>query len=63
MIYTEGQCVFLAEVSSLGINDRKPIGIGVLAETDIDMTDPAFWQGGFDVVDGMLNDLESLEVD
>jgi len=35
----------------------------ILAETDIDMTDPAFWQGGFDVVDGMLNDLESLEVD
>ncbi len=35
----------------------------ILAEAGIDITDPAFWQGGFEVVEGMLSDLESLEVD
>ena len=35
----------------------------ILAEADIDMTDPAFWQGGFDVVEGMLNDLEAIDID
>lgn len=35
----------------------------ILAEAGIDMIDPAFWQGGFDVVEGMLNDLEAIKVD
>ncbi len=35
----------------------------ILAEAGIDMNDPDFWQGGFDVVEGMLNDLEALKVD
>ncbi|MEM9594263.1 MAG: M3 family oligoendopeptidase [Acidobacteriota bacterium] len=33
-----------------------------LAEMDIDITDPAFWQGGFDVVQGMIEELESMEI-
>jgi len=33
----------------------------ILAEVGIDMTDPAFWQGGFAVVEGMLDDLAGLE--
>ncbi len=34
----------------------------ILQEANIDMTDPAFWQGGFDVVKDMINDLEALSV-
>ncbi len=34
---------------------------GILAEVDVDMTDPAFWQGGFDIVAGMIDELEALE--
>ena len=32
----------------------------ILAEAGIDMTSPAFWQGGFDVIRGMIDDLEKL---
>jgi oligoendopeptidase F len=32
----------------------------VLREADIDMTDPAFWQGGFDVVSELIDRLEAL---
>ncbi len=34
----------------------------ILQEANIDVTDPAFWQGGFDVVNDMINDLEALSV-
>ncbi len=30
----------------------------ILEEAGIDMTDPAFWQGGFDVISGMIRKLE-----
>ncbi len=30
----------------------------ILAEVGVDMTDPAFWQGGFDVVAGLIDELE-----
>jgi oligoendopeptidase F len=33
----------------------------ILREAQIDMTDPAFWQGGFDVVSSLIDDLEALE--
>jgi oligoendopeptidase F len=33
-----------------------------LAEMDIDIADPAFWEGGFDVVRDMIAELESLEL-
>jgi oligoendopeptidase F len=32
----------------------------ILAEAGIDVTDRAFWQGGFDVVQGMIDELEAL---
>lgn len=32
----------------------------ILAESGIDVTDRAFWQGGFDVVEGMIDELEGL---
>ena len=32
----------------------------ILAEAGVDMTDPAFWQGGFDVVEGLVDELERL---
>ena len=32
----------------------------ILGEVDIEVNDPAFWQGGFDVIAGMLDELESL---
>lgn len=31
-----------------------------LGELGIEITDPAFWQGGFDIVKGMIDELESL---
>ncbi|MDX1500740.1 MAG: M3 family oligoendopeptidase [Thermoanaerobaculia bacterium] len=33
----------------------------ILAETGVDMTDPAFWAGGFAVVGGLLDELAALE--
>lgn len=32
----------------------------ILAEAGIDMTDPAFWQGGFDVIQQLIDELEAL---
>lgn len=34
--------------------------VDVLAELDIDIADRAFWQGGFDVVRGMIDELREL---
>ena len=34
----------------------------ILREVGIDMSDPAFWQGGFDVIRDMIDQLEALEV-
>ena len=34
----------------------------ILNEVGIDMTDPAFWQGGFDVISDMIDELESIEI-
>jgi oligoendopeptidase F len=33
----------------------------ILEEAGIDMTDPAFWQGGFDVIREMVDELEEIE--
>ena len=33
----------------------------ILAEAGIDMASPAFWQGGFDVIKGWIDELESLD--
>jgi oligoendopeptidase F len=33
----------------------------ILASVDIDMASPAFWQGGFDFIHTLVNDLEALE--
>ncbi|MGD8398639.1 MAG: M3 family oligoendopeptidase, partial [Anaerolineae bacterium] len=32
----------------------------ILEETGIDMASPEFWQGGFDVISGMIDELEAL---
>jgi oligoendopeptidase F len=32
----------------------------ILSEAGIDMASPAFWQGGFDVIGGMIDELEAL---
>ncbi len=34
----------------------------ILEEAGIDMTDPAFWQGGFDVIREMVDELEEIEL-
>jgi len=34
----------------------------ILAEAGVDMTSPAFWQGGFDVIRSMIDELEAIEV-
>ena len=34
----------------------------ILSELGIDITDPAFWQGGFDVVEGMIDELRALDL-
>lgn len=33
----------------------------ILQEAGIDVADPAFWQGGFDVISAMIDELESLQ--
>ncbi len=34
----------------------------ILREAGIDMSDPAFWQGGFDVIRDMIDELEKIEI-
>ncbi len=34
----------------------------ILREAGVDITDPAFWQGGFDVIREMIDQLERLEI-
>ena len=34
----------------------------ILQEAGIDVTDPAFWQGGFDVISEMIDELEAIEL-
>jgi oligoendopeptidase F len=33
----------------------------ILREAGVDMTDPAFWQGGFDVISDMIDELEAMQ--
>ncbi len=35
----------------------------ILAEAGININDPKFWQGGFDVLDGLVSELEKLPVE
>jgi oligoendopeptidase F len=35
----------------------------ILQEAGIDITDPVFWQGGFDVIREMIDELESIRLD
>ena len=35
----------------------------ILEEAGIDMTDPEFWQGGFDVIRAMIDELEAIELE
>jgi len=35
----------------------------ILSEVGIDMTDPAFWQGGFDVIRDMIDELAAIKLD
>ena len=35
----------------------------ILQEAGIDMTDPVFWQGGFDVIREMIDELENIKLD
>jgi oligoendopeptidase F len=32
----------------------------ILEEAGLDITSPAFWQGGYDVLKGMITELENL---
>ncbi len=34
----------------------------ILQEANIDITDPAFWQGGFDVIRDMIDELEAIKL-
>jgi oligoendopeptidase F len=36
--------------------------VDVLQEAGIDISDPAFWQGGFDVIREMIDELEAIEL-
>lgn len=35
----------------------------ILAESGIDISSPDFWQGGFDVIGGMVKELEGLPIE
>jgi oligoendopeptidase F len=39
---------------------RAPIAL--LSEAGIDVSQPAFWQGGFDVLNDLVSQLEALPV-
>jgi len=47
---------YLKILSAGGSNDPARI----LADAGVDISDPAFWQGGFDVIDRLVSDLEAL---
>lgn len=34
----------------------------ILREAGVDITDPAFWQGGFDVISAMIDELEAMKI-
>ena len=36
--------------------------VSILERANVDVRSPEFWQGGYDVIDGILKELESLEV-
>jgi oligoendopeptidase F len=36
--------------------------VDILAEANVDPADEAFWQGGFDVIRDMIDELEAIEV-
>ena len=36
--------------------------VDILREANVDPADPAFWQGGFDVIRDMIDELEAIEV-
>ncbi len=36
--------------------------VKILNEVGIDITDPAFWQGGFDVISDMIDELAAIEI-
>ena len=73
--YSFGQLLVLAlysryreEGESFKPGYLRLLGIGgsqrpeeALREIGIEITDPAFWQGGFDIVRGMLEELKTLE--
>ena len=40
------------------LNNIAPIAL--LAEAGLDVTKPEFWQGGYDVINEMVNRLEAL---
>ncbi|MFN2280535.1 MAG: oligoendopeptidase F, partial [Anaerolineales bacterium] len=35
----------------------------ILSKAGIDISSQAFWQGGFDVIDGMVKELEDLPIE
>ena len=56
---TEGQTFIPKYLKILAYGgSRRPAEI--LEEAGIDMASPAFWQGGFDVIAGMIDELETL---
>ena len=36
--------------------------VSILEQANLDVRSPEFWQGGFDVIDGILKELEGLDV-
>ena len=36
--------------------------VEILEEVGIDIEDPSFWQGGFDVISSMIDELEAIEL-
>ena len=52
----EGEAEYMRILSAGG--SLAPIAL--LAESGMDVTKAEFWQGGFDVIDGMVKKLESL---
>lgn len=55
----EGQS-FIPRYTKILATGGSKAPVQVLSEAGIDVYDPAFWQGGFDVLKGLISELEAL---
>ena len=58
----EGDAFKPGYLQAAGATAARRIPVDILREAGVDIADPAFWQGGFDVIRDMIDELEAIEV-